>query len=147
MVVLPVTAVETDGDTLTYTALNLPDGLSIDPSTGLISGDLADTAAETNGGLYSVTVMATDGTVDSGSVNFSWTVTRTNHAPTLVNPGDRHDAAGSAVSFPVYASDPDVGQTLTFSATGLPAGISLDPTTGIVSGTLASAAVAGSPYP
>ena len=42
-------------------------------------------------------------------------------------------------------SDPD-GDTLTWSAAGLPPGLSFDPATGTISGTLGYEAAAGSPY-
>ncbi len=54
--------------------------------------------------------------------------------PTLVNPGNRTDQAGSAVNVQLNASDPN-GDTLTFAAAGLPPGISIDPTTGAMTGT------------
>jgi F5/8 type C domain/Ricin-type beta-trefoil lectin domain/Putative Ig domain len=56
------------GQTLTYSATGLPAGLSINSSSGLISG--TPTAA----GTSSVTVTAKDTTGASGSVSFSWTV-------------------------------------------------------------------------
>ena len=45
-----------------------------------------------------------------------------------------------------YFSDPDSTDLLTFTATGLPPGLSLDPVTGRISGTLAGSASAASPY-
>ncbi|GAB2731017.1 putative Ig domain-containing protein [Kitasatospora kifunensis] len=56
------------GQTLSYAATGLPTGLSINSSTGLISGT-ASTA-----GSYSVTVTVTDSTGASGSTTFGWTV-------------------------------------------------------------------------
>jgi VCBS repeat-containing protein len=59
---------------------------------------------------------------------------------------DRSYQVGDSVSFSVAAafSDPD-GDTLSFSATGLPAGLSIDPVTGVISGTLAPAAATAGP--
>jgi F5/8 type C domain/Putative Ig domain/Ricin-type beta-trefoil lectin domain len=59
------------GQTLTYSAAGLPAGLSINSSSGLISG--TPTAA----GTSSVTVTATDGTGAHGSASFTWTVNPT----------------------------------------------------------------------
>jgi beta-glucosidase len=57
------------GQTLTYTAANLPAGLSISASTGTISG------TATTAGSRTVTVTATDTTGATGSVAFLWTAT------------------------------------------------------------------------
>ena len=56
------------GQTLTYSAAGLPAGLSINSSSGLISG--TPTAA----GTSNVTVTASDATGAAGSASFSWTV-------------------------------------------------------------------------
>ncbi|WP_019072160.1 putative Ig domain-containing protein [Streptomyces hokutonensis] len=65
---LQISASDSAGATLTYSASGLPTGLSISSSTGLISGT-ASTA-----GTYAVTVTATDSTGASGSASFTWTV-------------------------------------------------------------------------
>jgi len=65
---LQISASDSAGAALTYSASGLPTGLSISSSTGLISGT-ASTA-----GTYQVTVTAKDSTGASGSASFSWTV-------------------------------------------------------------------------
>jgi hypothetical protein len=117
------------GQTLTYSATGLPTGLSINPSTGLISGTVTAT------GTFSVTVTATDTTGASGSASFSWNVINTRPAVTVTNPGNQTSTVGTAVSLQIQASDSVPGQTLTYSATGLPAGLSINPSTGLISGT------------
>ena len=57
------------GQALTYSATGLPAGLSIDPSSGLISG------VPTTAGTSNVTVTAKDSTGAAGSASFGWTVT------------------------------------------------------------------------
>ncbi len=66
---LQITATDSaSGQTLTYSASGLPAGLSINSSSGLISG------TPTTAATYSVTVTATDTTGASGSASFTWTI-------------------------------------------------------------------------
>ncbi len=60
-----------------------------------------------------------------------------NQVPNLADPGEQSDAEGAIVSLVLTASDAD-GDALTFSATGLPAELSIDSATGEINGTLAS---------
>jgi hypothetical protein len=121
------------GKTLTWSATGLPGGMSIAPASGLISG--APTAA----GSGSATITASDNTPASGSTTFSWTV---DPAPvetvTVTDPGGQATTVGTAVSLQVQATD-SAGKTLTYSAGGLPAGLSINASSGLVSGTPAMA--------
>ena len=138
-VALQLRATDPDGDTVTYGAIGLPAALTVNAATGLISGTLNQASA----GTYTVTVGASDGNL-SASQTFIWTITHVNRAPTLISPGNQTVAEGASISLQVVAHDPD-GDALTYSATGLPASVTLDPATGLISGTL-SFAIAGS-YP
>lgn len=54
---------------------------------------------------------------------------------TVTNPGSVTGTVGTAASLQISASDSTAGQTLTYSATGLPAGLSISAATGLISGT------------
>jgi GH25 family lysozyme M1 (1,4-beta-N-acetylmuramidase) len=87
-----VTAADTSGGTLTYTATGLPHGLSINSSTGLISGWL------NTPGSYTVTVTASD-SHGTNSATFPWQVnpasnTGTSGHMTLANGGKCLDDPG-----------------------------------------------------
>ena len=120
------------GGTLTYSATGLPAGVSVNASTGLISGTAAQ--GEWAGGPYRVVVTASDGT-DSASAAFDWAV-----SPEVVvlNPGDQSSAAGDSVSLSVTARS--AAGTLTYSASGLPSGVAINASTGLLSGTVAGGA-------
>jgi hypothetical protein len=118
------------GQTLTYTAAGLPAGLSVNSGSGLISG------TPTTAGTSSVTVTAKDTTGASGSATFTWTVNPPGaNTVTVTNPGTQTSTVGTAASLQIHASDSASGQTLTYTATGLPAGLSINSATGLISGT------------
>lgn len=125
-----VTSNDPDNDPLTFTAAGLPPGISINPATGEISGQLPYTSS----GLYNVVVTVSDGSL-TATAPFPWTVVNVNTLPVITSPGDKVNAEGNIVSVPILATDAD-GDALTFSAAGLPPGLSIDPVTGIVTGTL-----------
>ncbi len=59
--------------------------------------------------------------------------------------GTQTDDEGTTVNLPVIASGGDTG-TFSYSATGLPSGVQIEPTTGLIFGTIDVGASAGSPY-
>jgi phosphatidylinositol-3-phosphatase len=59
----------------------------------------------------------------------------TGNTVTVTNPGNQTSTVGTPASLQINASDSASGQTLTYSATGLPAGLSVNAGTGVISGT------------
>ncbi|MGV3660450.1 MAG: PA14 domain-containing protein [Prosthecobacter sp.] len=57
-----------------------------------------------------------------------------NQSPQIVNPGAQSSLLGEVVSLPLSAADPE-NDSMTFSATGLPAGLVISATSGVISGT------------
>ncbi|MGO9754049.1 MAG: putative Ig domain-containing protein [Solirubrobacteraceae bacterium] len=125
---LAIQATDSGSSGLTYSATGLPAGLSINGATGVISGTVTTAQSTT------VTVTATDAFVNTGSTTFSWTVTPV-YAVVVTNPGSQSTGNGKAVSLAIKATDSG-NAALTYSATGLPAGLSISSATGVISGTV-----------
>lgn len=147
---LPIVATDPDsgfGDVLRYSMSGAPPGLSIHATTGVITGTIPLGASLQS--PYTARVRATDlgGLFDEEA--FQWTVTAdapVNSPPELVNPGPKTSTVGVLFTpFTLSATDPDL-DPITFSMTGGPQGISVNPTTGEVSGTPAAGSSNGSPY-
>jgi hypothetical protein len=130
------------GETVTYSIAsgNLPPGMSIDPSTGLISGAISSTGLSTFTVQALVTKPGATATATSQPISINVTDTF------MISYGDRYGTVGVALT-------PDTPGILTYeqpwtsvtyayslsNANGmngiLPTGLSLDPTTGTISGT------------
>jgi subtilase family serine protease len=66
--------------------------------------------------------------------------TTTGNTVTVTSPGSQTGTVGTAASLQIKASDSATGQTLTYSATGLPAGLAISSSTGLITGTPTTAA-------
>ena len=124
------------GYTAVYGASGLPNGLGIDSGTGAITGtlDSGDT-----GNVYLVTLSAAAGGVTS-SQDIVWRV----GTVVVTAPADQTSTEGDAISLPVSAQA--LSGTLSFSAVGLPDGLSIDSATGVISGTMAAGNAANGPF-
>jgi hypothetical protein len=131
-----VVATDPDGGAITYSLISgsLPSGLSLNTSTGNISGTAPLQTVDTT---YSFTIRATDVGTNSSDRAFNITILD-NIPPSWVTSagslGTVWDLSRTGASFTVQATDT---QTVTYSvASGsLPAGMSLNSSTGVISGT------------
>lgn len=113
----------------TYDATGLPDGLSMNSTTGLISG------TPQFSGNSSVTIVATNSAGSSG--NFTLDLSIANPAvPTITSPWSAVSVPGVAFSYQTTATP--IGVPTTFSASDLPSGFSIDSATGLITGTFAT---------
>lgn len=120
-----------DGDPLLFSAEGLPSGLRLDRKTGVIEGTPKES------GISEVSVAATDGHASTPTSFQIWV----NAPPVLVTPieDESVDLGDSyARDLAPYFSDPD-GQPLSFRADGLPSGVSVDASAGLVNGIPSSA--------
>ncbi len=90
----------------------------------------------TTGTFAMQSTWANDG---NGSCEFSHPIVTngggTGNTVTVNSPGNQTGTAGTAVSLQLSATDSQSGQTFTWSASGLPAGLSIGSSTGLISGT------------
>ena len=121
-------------DPITYalSGTGTPNGATVTPYlTNSASDVAAQGALSVSGGSFTASIPARSlvtyvaGTSGSGGGN----------TVTVTNPGNQTGTVGTAASLQVHASDSGTGQTLSYSATGLPAGLSIAPGTGLISGT------------
>ncbi len=125
---LALTASDPDGNPLTLTATNLPNGLNINSAARTITGTPSAV------GTYGVTLTANDGTVNV-SQNFTWTIAAPpNNPPVLGNPGNQNGTIGTAVILNLSASDPN-GDAITLTASGLPNGLDINSAARTITGT------------
>src|SRR5207237_4964679 len=111
----------------------LPAGLSVNTSTGLISG------TPTTAGTYSVTISATNA---GGTGSHTLTLTINPAPPVITSPLTATGQVGVAFSYTITATN----SPTSYNAAGLPTGLSVNTSTGVISGTPATGTDTGSPY-
>ncbi|MDD4954221.1 MAG: putative Ig domain-containing protein, partial [Candidatus Omnitrophica bacterium] len=110
-----ITATDPDGDTLIYTAVDLPYNASVNPGSGLFSW----TPTSSQVGDRTITFRVSDGQLmDDEVVVISVAASQPNHPPVLTHIGAKSVVEESNLTFTVSATDPDAGDTLTYTATG-----------------------------
>ncbi|WP_128636333.1 beta strand repeat-containing protein [Bradyrhizobium lupini] len=153
---------DVDGDTLTVSQVNG------------VAGNVGVAVAGSNGGAFtigangaaifnpgnafadlaagqtrttSVTYQVADGNGGTATATFTITVTGVNDAPISTPIANQSSSDAQNVSLNVAGnfSDPDAGDSLTFTATGLPPGLSIS-AAGIITGTIDRSASVSGPY-
>ncbi|MGA2336013.1 MAG: choice-of-anchor D domain-containing protein [Terriglobales bacterium] len=113
-----------------YGATGLPAGLSVNGTSGLISG--TPTAAAT-----STVTLSANNSGGTGSASLTLTIAAAPiPAPVITSATTASGTAGSAFSYQIAASN----TPSSYGATGLPAGLSVNGTSGLISGTPTAAA-------
>jgi hypothetical protein len=120
-----------------YNATGLPSGLTVNTSTGLISGTPA--VGTDAGSPYSVTISATNA---GGTGSATLTLTIKPAPPVITSALTATGQVGVAFSYTITATN----SPTSYNATGLPTGLSVNTSTGVISGTPATGTDAGSPY-
>ena len=125
------TATANNGAT-NFMASGLPPGLTLNGTTGVISGTI--TASGTSSVLLSASNIL--GTGSAATVIFSITDLA---LPSVTSPGVALGGAGNTFSYTIGSTN----YPTSYSAVGLPPGLSLNPTTGVISGTLSAVGTYG----
>lgn len=106
--------------------IGLPNGVTYDAATSSMRG------TPTTAGHFAVTVNAATNQATT-ALRFNWTVTPPNRAPVISPIARLVTEASVALRTSVVATDPD-GDAVAFTATGLPAGLTIAPD-GVITGT------------
>jgi len=114
-----------------FSAIGIPPGLTLNSTTGVISG------SPTTAGSNSVTITATN-SAGSGTATVSMTIVlSTAGAPLITSSNQAFGTIGGAFMYTITATNsPGI-----FTAAGLPGGLVIDMTTGIIRGTASAASV------
>jgi len=114
----------------TYTSPSLPAGLALNPNTGAITG------TPTTSGTSYISVGVSDSLANSNNSYVVLTVAPQTPAPTLTGPVAASGQVGTFFSY-----TPTSTNAMSFGATNLPPGVTLNTTSGVFSGTPTQAGV------
>jgi RHS repeat-associated protein len=126
-----VVATDPERDTLVYSLLKKPEGMTIQPTTGLINWQ--PITAQLGTQSVEVLVVDPDGAQSIQKFGIVVEAQSVNRAPTITSTPVFLAGVGSNYSYQVTAADPDVGNTLTYQLLAGPNGMTINATTGLLS--------------
>ena len=119
-IIFTISATDVDNDTITYSAINIPEGSDFSNQTFSWTPNL------TQSGIYSITFMASDSILnDSETVTITVNDVAINSVPVLEAIGNKTVDEGVLLNFTVNATDAE-NDTLVYNASNLPDGASFD---------------------
>jgi|GEM_PF-1061336 len=117
-----IQASDVDGDTLTYSLTAGPEGMSVDPTTGLV----AWSPTQDDLGSKTVIIDINDGNGGVFTHSFTLSVSNTNDAPTIISSPDTTALEDALFSYVLLATDPDPSDTLSYALSSGPTGARID---------------------
>ncbi|MBL8287863.1 MAG: tandem-95 repeat protein [Rubrivivax sp.] len=123
-----VDATDPNGDVLAFSLTQAPAGMTINATTGLIAWTPA------TAGSQAVSVRVADPGGLAATQSFTITVAAANAAPQITTTPITTAAVGAAYSYDVNASDPN-GDTLAYSLTQAPSGMTINAANGLIAWT------------
>lgn len=115
------------GDAHTFSLVEAPSGIYLDPRTGRFSSN----PAILEPGTYEITVLVTDLGGKASEQTFTLTVEE-NGAPAFVSTSLLHVDEDAGYLYPAKAQDPNPGDELSYVLDAGPAGMAMEPSHGVV---------------
>ncbi len=122
-----VIASDPEGDTLSYSLILAPIGMSIDPTTGVVTW----TSTVGQSGSHDVIIEVNDGQGGISTQSFTLTVIIPNHNPEVTSLPVTNASVAQGYFYQITAEDSD-GDTLLFSLGASPTGMTINASSGAV---------------
>ena len=124
---IEISATDNSGQPVTNTVSGLPSGVTFDPTTNTISG------IATKVGTYPIVVISTDADGNSTETKFNIKVVDTT-APTVKGISDQTKEVNTEIDNIEISATDNSGEVVTNKVSGLPEGVTFNPTTNTISG-------------
>lgn len=121
-------------DTMVFILLEGPEGMTINATTGEIDWNTSGAALD----YHPVSVLVQDSEDAYDQQNFLILVSDANLPPVIISEANTQTSEAQLYQYIVNAIDPNESDTLTFNLNAFPAGMDIDPNSGLISWTAGS---------